>query len=115
MWTHSPFLHYPLVPSFKKINIVNTGNQNPPEGGTWLPVFPILIFVSGKPADNAKMVNILCECRKKSHRKKSHGKKVTDLGRKKSHRKKCHKNKIFYFSTLYWKVYIIISIITNII
>ena len=43
---HSPFLHYPLVPSFKKINIGNTGNQNPPEGGFWLPVFPILIFVS---------------------------------------------------------------------
>ena len=43
---NSPFLHYPLVPSFKKINIGNTGNQNPPEGGFWLPVFPILIFVS---------------------------------------------------------------------
>ena len=43
---YSPFLHYPLVPSFKKINIGNTGNQNPPEGGFWLPVFPILIFVS---------------------------------------------------------------------
>ena len=43
---HSPFLHYPLVPSFIKINIRNTGNQNPPEGGFWLPVFPILIFVS---------------------------------------------------------------------
>ena len=56
---YSPFLHYPLVPSSKKINIVNTGNQNPPEGGTWLPVFPILIFVSRKPADNAKMVNSL--------------------------------------------------------
>ena len=56
---YSPFLHYPLVPSFKKINIVNTGNQNPPEGGTWLPVFPVLIFVSRKPADNAKMVNII--------------------------------------------------------
>ena len=40
------------------------------------------------------------ECRKKSHRKKSHGKKVTDLGRKKSHRKKSHKHKIFSFSTL---------------
>ena len=53
---HSPFLHYPLVPSFKKINIGNTGNQNPPEGGYWLPVFPILIFVSRKPADNAKIV-----------------------------------------------------------
>ena len=37
------------------------------------------------------------ECRKKSHRKKSHGKKVTDLGRKKSHRKKSHKNKNFFF------------------
>ena len=54
---YSPFLHYPLVPSFKKINIGNTGNQNHPEGGTWLPVFPILIFVSRKPADNAKTVN----------------------------------------------------------
>ena len=54
---YSPILHYPLVPSLKKINIGNTGNQNPPEGGTWLPVFPILIFVSRKPADNAKMVN----------------------------------------------------------
>ena len=50
-------MHYPLVPSFKKINIGNTGKQNPPEGGSWLPVFPILIFVSRKPADNAKMVN----------------------------------------------------------
>ena len=54
---YSPFLHYRLAPSFKKINIGNTGNQNPPEGGCWLPVFPILIFVSRKPADNAKMVN----------------------------------------------------------
>ena len=44
-------------PALKKINIGNRGNQNPPEGGTWLPVFPILIFVSRKPTDNAKMVN----------------------------------------------------------
>ena len=28
---HSPFLHYPLVPSFRKINIGKTGNQNPPD------------------------------------------------------------------------------------
>ena len=27
------------------INIGNTGNQNPPQGGSWLPVFPILIFL----------------------------------------------------------------------
>ena len=25
-----------------------TGNQNPPSGGFWLPVFPILIFSIGK-------------------------------------------------------------------
>ena len=28
---NSPFLHYPLVPSFRKINIGKTGNQNPPD------------------------------------------------------------------------------------
>ena len=40
------------------------------------------------------------ECRKKSNRKKSHGKKVTDLGMKKSHRKKSHKKELcFFFST----------------
>ena len=27
-----------------KINIGKTGNQNPPQGGLWLPAFPILIF-----------------------------------------------------------------------
>ena len=43
-YVNSPFLHYPLVPSFKKINIGNTGNQNPPEGGTWLPVFSNIDF-----------------------------------------------------------------------
>ena len=56
-YNYSPFLHYRLVSSFKKINIGNTGDQNPPEGGFWFPVFPIFIFVNRKPADNAKMVN----------------------------------------------------------
>ena len=27
-----------------KINFGKTGNQNPAQGGLWLPVFPILIF-----------------------------------------------------------------------
>ena len=58
------------------------------------------------------------ECRKKSHRKKSHGKKVTVLGRKKSHRKKSHKNEIFFLlNMLYFfmlEMDIIIFIITNI-
>ena len=27
-----------------KINIGKTDNQNPPQGGLWLPAFPILIF-----------------------------------------------------------------------
>ena len=30
-YKYSPFLHYPLVPSFRKINIGKTGNQNPPD------------------------------------------------------------------------------------
>ena len=40
-----------------KINIGKTGNQVPPSGGFWLPVFTILIFLSWGPADNAKTVN----------------------------------------------------------
>ena len=42
----SIFTNFALSAGFllTKINIGNTGNQNPPEGGFWLPVFPILIF-----------------------------------------------------------------------
>ena len=52
--------HFALSAGFllTKINIGKTGNQNPPHGGYWLPVFPILIFLSWEPADNAKMVNV---------------------------------------------------------
>ena len=50
---HSPFLHYPLVPSFRKINIGKTGNQT----CSGYLFFQYRFFVSRKPADNAKMVN----------------------------------------------------------
>ena len=57
---------------------------------------------------------LIPECRKKSHRKKSHGKKVTDLGRKKVTGKKVTKIKTFFFYFML-EMDIIIFIITNII
>ena len=40
---NSPFLHYPLVPSFKK-SILEIQVTRTPLTSFWLPVFPILIF-----------------------------------------------------------------------
>ena len=57
---HTPFLHYLLVPSLEKKILemqVTKTTLTLRSGWFWLPVFPILIFESWKPADNAKMVN----------------------------------------------------------
>ena len=58
---NSPFLHYQQVSGSEIINIGKAGNHLPPwpqgQGGVWLPVFPVLIFISWKPADNAKVIN----------------------------------------------------------
>ena len=59
---NSPFLHYQQVSGSEIINIGKAGNHLPPwpqgqGGGVWLPVFPVLIFISWKPADNAKVIN----------------------------------------------------------
>ena len=56
---------YEASSQLTEINIENTGNQPPPglliflseRGEVWLPAFPVLIYVSWEPADNAKMVN----------------------------------------------------------
>ena len=61
---NSPFLHYQQVSGSEIINIGKAGNHLPPwpqgQGGgglQWLPVFPVLIFISWKPADYAKVIN----------------------------------------------------------
>ena len=60
------------------------------------------------------MGTTLNECWKKSHRKKSHGKKVTNLGRKKKVTEKSHKKRIMLFLN-FWLGINIIFIVTIII
>ena len=59
---YSPLLHYQLVPSLETINSGNTGNQNHHDLKVNVALFTYfsnIDFSERKPADNAKMVNII--------------------------------------------------------